>query len=249
MNSSMTFADGVIDPTPTFDLAGVRKTYGGKGVAVAAVGGVDLTVLPGEFVVVVGPSGSGKSTLLQMLGALDRATDGRVGFEGRDLAKLGDSELADIRLKTIGFIFQQFNLVPTLTALENVELAIAPTGVPAAQRRSRAEQMLKRVGLAARGKHLPGQLSGGEQQRVAIARALANGPQVLLADEPTGNLDSKTGEDILQMLFELWREEQMTVVLITHDSEIAARAPRVIRMADGLIRSDEVNENAAEVDQ
>lgn len=218
-----------------YELRGVSKTYDTKGVAVRALDNVDLKVESGEFVVIVGPSGSGKSTLLQMLGALDRTTSGQVEFDGRDLATLGDKDLADIRLRTIGFIFQQFNLVPTLSAAENVELAMVPTKLPADQRAARVAELLDRVGLAARASHLPSQLSGGEQQRVAIARALANKPDVLLADEPTGNLDSQTGETILQMLYDLWQETGITVVLITHDLSIAERAPRVVRMADGRI--------------
>ena len=184
-------------------------------------------------------SGSGKTTLLQLLGALDRPTAGVILFEGRDLAQLRDAELTELRLRTIGFIFQQFNLIPTLTARENVEIALAPTGLRGASREEAASTLLATVGLGQRGDHLPSQLSGGEQQRVAIARALANGPDVLLADEPTGNIDSTTGEEIIALLRALSDEHDQTVVLITHDLEIAAHAPRVLRMQDGRLLAGE----------
>ena len=218
-----------------YRLRGVVRAYGGDGTSVRAVDDIDLEVRRGEFVVIAGSSGSGKSTLLQLLGALDRPSSGTVDFEGTDLARQNDNELADLRLRAIGFIFQQFNLIPTLSARENVEVAIAPTGRPAAERESMAVEGLRKVGLADRGSHLPSQLSGGEQQRVAIARSLANGPDVLLADEPTGNLDSANGEAILALLRALWEETGLTVVLITHDAAIAASAPRVVRLSDGHI--------------
>jgi putative ABC transport system ATP-binding protein len=220
---------------PLYSLRRVRRIYGQGTSEVQAVREIDLQIDPGEFVVIVGPSGSGKSTLLQLLGALDRPTDGEVDFEGRDLARLADRELAELRLKAIGFIFQQFNLIPTLTALQNVEVALAPAGLDGPARKARAHELLDSVGLGSRGNHLPSQLSGGEQQRVAIARALANEPRVLLADEPTGNLDSTTGEEIMALLKALSTEAGHTVVLITHDSEIATQAPRVIRMQDGRL--------------
>ncbi len=224
-------------PQTLYELRGVVKTYGGTDTLVRAVDGIDLEITKGEFIVIVGPSGSGKSTLLQLLGALDRPSAGTITFENRDLGGSGDRQLAELRLRTLGFIFQQFNLVPTLTALENVELAMAPTQASTAERRQRASELLGRVGLGQRADHLPSQLSGGEQQRVAIARALANEPDVLLADEPTGNLDSKTGEEILALLYRLWEETGITVVLITHDQSIAQTAPRVLTMADGRIAS------------
>ena len=202
-----------------------------------AVRDVDLEIARGEFLVIVGPSGSGKSTLLQLLGALDRPTNGQLEFEGRELARLGDGELTELRLKSIGFIFQQFNLIPTLTAAQNVEVALAPAGLDGDARRARVHELLESVGLGGRAHHLPSQLSGGEQQRVAIARALANNPHVLLADEPTGNLDTATGEEIMALLKELSTRSGHTVVLITHDVEIAAEAPRVIRMQDGRLLS------------
>jgi putative ABC transport system ATP-binding protein len=224
-------------PQLLYELRGVVKTYGGTDTMVRAVDGIDLEVAEGEFIVIVGPSGSGKSTLLQLLGALDRPSAGTISFESRDLGSSGDRQLAELRLRTLGFIFQQFNLVPTLSALENVELAMAPMKTAAAERQRRARELLGRVGLSPRADHLPSQLSGGEQQRVAIARALANEPDVLLADEPTGNLDSKTGEEILALLYKLWQETKVTVVLITHDQSIAETAPRVLAMADGRIAS------------
>jgi putative ABC transport system ATP-binding protein len=238
-----------LDPSGglVYQLDQVTKRYGGgSGVTVSALDGLDLEIAGGEFVVVAGPSGSGKSTLLQLLGALDRPTTGQVLFEGRDLAQVGEGRLAELRLRTVGFVFQQFNLIPTLTATENVEIAIAPTGLGADERRARTRELLDRVGLASRAGHLPSQLSGGEQQRVAIARALANHPRVVLADEPTGNLDTASGDAILDLLYRLWQEEGLTVVLITHDAAIAGQAPRVVRLADGRIDGDGRDVAAAE---
>ena len=221
-----------------YDLNSVSKRYGGAEAGVTALDRIDLVVHSGDFLVIVGSSGSGKSTLLQLLGALDRPTSGEVAFEGRDLSRLPDAELATLRQRTLGFIFQQFNLIPTLTACENVEVALAPTTRDREARAARASELLGRVGLAERAGHLPSQLSGGEQQRVAIARALANAPEVLLADEPTGNLDSRTGKAVLELLYTLWQETGVTVVLITHDEAIARSAPRVLRLADGRIESE-----------
>ncbi len=226
-----------IDTQPIYSLHGVGRVYSQSTNQVHAVRDVDLEIDRGEFLVVVGPSGSGKTTLLQLLGALDRPTDGQIDFEGRDLARLGDAELTELRLRTIGFIFQQFNLIPTLTAAQNVEVALAPSGLGGDARRARSHELLESVGLGGRAHHLPSQLSGGEQQRVAIARALANNPHVLLADEPTGNLDTATGEEIMALLKDLSTRSGHTVVLITHDAEIAAEAPRVIRMQDGRLLS------------
>ncbi|MGZ8676235.1 MAG: ABC transporter ATP-binding protein [Solirubrobacterales bacterium] len=226
-----------------YSLQGATKTYGSGSLVVRALDDIELEIREGEFVVIAGPSGSGKSTMLQLLGALDRPSGGSIEFEGQDLGRLGDKQLAELRLKTLGFIFQQFNLIPTLTAEENVELAMAPLAISADQRSTTAQEMLGRVDLGDRAGHLPSQLSGGEQQRVAIARALANHPDVLLADEPTGNLDSKTGQKILELLHQLWAEAGLTVVLITHDQGIAEQAPRVIRLADGQIESDERQTN------
>jgi putative ABC transport system ATP-binding protein len=221
-----------------YRLDHVAKTYGGAETAVTAVDALDIEIGRGEFVVVAGPSGSGKSTLLQLLGALDRPSAGAVEFEGRDLSRLGDDQLADLRRKTLGFIFQQFNLIPTLTARENVEIALAPTAISSERRAERALELLGRVGLEERAGHLPSQLSGGEQQRVAIARALANEPEVLLADEPTGNLDTRTGDAILALLYRLWEDTGLTVVLVSHDPAIAGTAPRLIQLTDGRITED-----------
>jgi putative ABC transport system ATP-binding protein len=222
-------------PQPVFELEGVSRTYAQGGSQIRAVDSLDLRIERGEFVAVVGPSGSGKTTLLQLLGALDRPTSGHIRFEGRDLADLKDGDLTRLRLHTIGFVFQQFNLIPTLTARQNVEVALAPAGLRRAEREPIATRLLETVGLGQRGGHLPSQLSGGEQQRVAIARALANEPDVLLADEPTGNLDSATGEEIIGLLRSLSDERGQTVVLITHDPTVAGRAPRVLRMQDGRL--------------
>src|SRR5436189_2995549 len=224
-----------MDTTPLYELEGVGRGYGQGATEVRGLEGVDLRMAHGEFVVVAGPSGSGKTTLLQLLGALDRPTDGVVRFEGRDLRGLGDRELARLRLEELGFVFQQFNLIPTLTARQNVEAALAPTAVDTSARHLRAGELLEAVGLGARSEHLPSQLSGGEQQRVAIARALANDPRVLLADEPTGNLDSTTGREILALLRRLSGEHGQTLVLVTHDRGIAAQADRTIEMRDGRI--------------
>jgi putative ABC transport system ATP-binding protein len=223
------------EPQPVYQLRGISKRYGDRETGVEALRGVDLTIGNAEFVAVAGPSGSGKSTLLQLLGALDRPSDGVLLFEGRELARLADGELARLRLEAFGFVFQQFNLIPTLTAQENVEVALAPRGDTGERRRSRARWLLDEVGLAARRDHLPGALSGGEQQRVAIARALANEPRVLLADEPTGNLDTATGEEVLAVLRRLADEHGQTVVLVTHDTAIASRASRLVRMQDGRV--------------
>jgi len=204
---------------------------------IRAVDSVDLTIAPGEFVVLEGPSGSGKTTLLQLLGALDRPDAGQVLFDGRDLGALGDRELAELRLRAFGFVFQQFNLIPTLTAVENVEAGLAPMGVRGVELRRRALALLGEVGLDERASHLPGQLSGGEQQRVAIARALVVEPRVILADEPTGNLDSATGAEVIDLLAGLAARHGATVVVATHDAELAARAERRLAMRDGLLVS------------
>jgi putative ABC transport system ATP-binding protein len=218
-----------------YELRGAGKRFGQGATEVVAVRDVDLEIGEGEFVALVGPSGSGKTTLLQLLGGLDRATDGTVLFEGRDLATLGDGELSSLRLHALGFVFQQFNLIPTLTAAQNVEVALAPTYERGAQRRERVAGLLGAVGLGSRAEHLPSQLSGGEQQRVAIARALANEPRVLLADEPTGNLDTTTGDEIVDLLTSLSSERRQTIVLVTHNPELARRAGRVLRMQDGRL--------------
>jgi putative ABC transport system ATP-binding protein len=225
-----------IKTLPVYELRTVSRTYTLGGVDVRAVREVDLAIATGESVAVVGPSGSGKTTLLQLLGALDRPSAGELLFEGRDIGRLGDRALSELRRNVLGFVFQQFNLIPTLTAAQNVETALAPTSSSRAERRERVGNLLASVGLADRADHVPGKLSGGEQQRVAIARALANDPHVLLADEPTGNLDSTTGAEIIDLLLSLSGDEQRrTVIVVTHDDNIAARAQRVIRMLDGRL--------------
>jgi len=220
-----------------YELDNVSRTFRRGSAEVRAVDGVDLVIEPGEFVAVQGPSGSGKSTLLQLLGALDRPTGGTVRFGGNALEGMTDKELTELRRDDVGFVFQQFNLIPTLTAVENVEAALAPTGIERGARRTRADEVLGQVGLAERREHLPSRLSGGEQQRVAIARALANGPRVILADEPTGNLDSRTADEVVRLLGSLCEDEGVTVVLVTHDENVARRARRRLAMADGRVES------------
>ena len=212
-----------------YELKDVAKFFERGPSTVRALDGVDLEIEAGEFLALEGPSGSGKTTLLQLLGALDRPSAGTVLFERRDLAKLPDNQLAALRLRSFGFVFQQFNLIPTLTAVENVEVKLAPVGGG----REKALQMLGEVGLAERADHLPAHLSGGEQQRVAIARALSVDPRVVLADEPTGNLDSATGGEIIELLAGLAAEHGSTVIVATHDAGLAARAPRRLAMRDG----------------
>jgi putative ABC transport system ATP-binding protein len=233
-----------IDHRPTYELKGVSRAYGHSGVAVRALSELDLTIDRGSFVAVVGPSGSGKTTLLQLFGGLDRPTEGHVLFEGRDLSRLSDRELSELRRDAFGFVFQQFNLIPTLTAAQNVEVALAPGQLSGTERHKRTVALLDRVGLGRRGDHLPSQLSGGEQQRVAIARALANDPRVLLADEPTGNLDSATGHEIVTLLRTLNEDHARTIILITHDSAVAASAERTVRLRDGQICAE--NRSVAE---
>jgi putative ABC transport system ATP-binding protein len=228
------------DTAAVYDLRNVSRAYTLGGAHVHAVREIDLTLTAGESVAVVGPSGSGKTTLLQLLGALDRPTGGELLFEGRDIGRLGDGDLSELRLGVFGFVFQQFNLIPTLTAAQNVEIALAPRAYTRGERRERVLELLASVGLAERADHVPGKLSGGEQQRVAIARALANDPHVLLADEPTGNLDSTTGAEIMNLLLSLSGEQRRTVIVVTHDTDVAARARRMIRMQDGrLVGSDD----------
>jgi putative ABC transport system ATP-binding protein len=219
---------------PMFELAGVGKTYRQSKREVTALDGVDLTIPAGQLVAVQGPTGGGKSTLLQMLGALDRPSAGTVRIAGRETSRLSDRELADLRAREIGFVFQSFNLIPTLTAQENVEMGLEPLGLPARERAERATQALASVGLGERAGHLPGELSGGQQQRVAIARALAKRPRVLLADEPTGNLDEGTRDEIMDLVEQLWRQG-LTIVLVTHDSSVARRAERRLRIAGGKL--------------
>jgi putative ABC transport system ATP-binding protein len=222
---------------PRYFLDNVSRVYRTGGGDVRAVDGITLSIAPGEFIAIEGPSGSGKSTLLQLVGGLEKATGGRVELDGEDLGTLGDSELTALRNTAIGFVFQHFNLIPTLTALDNVALALAPRRVAKDERMTRSKTMLDRVGLADRLDHLPSALSGGEQQRVAIARALVNRPRVLLADEPTGNLDTATTQEIVEILGSLG-EDEVSVVLITHATEVAAHANRRVSLRDGKIVSD-----------
>jgi putative ABC transport system ATP-binding protein len=202
---------------------------------VRALDGVNITIGAGEFFAVEGPSGSGKSTLLQLLGALDRPTSGSLIFDGRDLGKLDNRALTRVRSRDIGFVFQAFNLIPTLSAAENVEAAMVPLTRDGRKRRARAAELLDRVGLANRSSHLPSILSGGEQQRVAIARALANEPRVILADEPTGNLDSTTADEVVSVLRTLSIENGVTVIIVTHARDVAERTQHRIRLRDGLV--------------
>jgi putative ABC transport system ATP-binding protein len=218
-----------------YRLTDVTKDYPkGRGV-VQALRGVNLVVANGDWLAIQGPTGHGKSTLLQILGALDRPTSGMVELDGRDLAGLREGQLTGVRATSIGFIFQTFNLIPTLSAQENVEAALVPLGVAAAQRKERARQALSEVGLGERAQHLPSELSGGQQQRVAIARALVKRPAVLLADEPTGNLDEGTRDEIMTLLEYLWREQSLTLVTVTHDSSVARRAQRTAIMRNGRL--------------
>jgi putative ABC transport system ATP-binding protein len=230
-----------------YELGGATRSYGEDSTLVLALDALSLTIKRGEFVAVFGPSGSGKTTMLQLLGALDRPSAGSISFEGRPLERLGDTALAELRLRAMGFVFQQFNLIPTLSAAENVEAALAPLGGRRPERSEAAHEHLDAVGLALRADHLPSQLSGGEQQRVAIARALARSPRVVLADEPTGNLDSRSGEMVMNLLARLHAELEITLVLVTHDEWIAKRADRVLRLADGRLVSDSTGQMAAEV--
>jgi putative ABC transport system ATP-binding protein len=216
----------------------VTRDYQLDGVTVPALRGVTLTVEQGEYVAVVGPSGSGKSTLMHLLGGLDRPTSGQLLLGGRDVAGLSAADLARLRNEVIGFVFQSFHLLARTSALDNVGLPLIYRGVRRAERRRRAHEQLELVGLGHRVRHRPNQLSGGEQQRVAIARALVTGPSVLLADEPTGNLDSGAGESILQLLETLNLERQVALVIVTHDVSVAARARRRIAMRDGLVVED-----------
>ena len=218
-----------------YKLTDVRKDYQkGRG-TVHALAGVDLVIEDGEWLAVQGPTGHGKTTLLQMLGGLDRPTSGTVEFDGRDLAAMRESEVTQVRAASIGFIFQTFNLIPTLSAQENVEVALVPLGTGPAGRKARASAALESVGLEDRARHLPSELSGGQQQRVAIARALVKEPTVLLADEPTGNLDEGTRDDLIGLLEKLWCDRDLTLIVVTHDSTVARRAQRVGSMRKGRL--------------
>ncbi|WP_085066363.1 ABC transporter ATP-binding protein [Catenuloplanes japonicus] len=225
---------------PALEVQQVRKVYGEGEATVHALAGVSLTVDRGDYVAIMGSSGSGKSTLMNILGCLDIPSTGRYLLDGVDVSRLSDKQLALVRNRLIGFIFQSFNLIPRTTALANVELPLAYAGVKPAERRKRALASLDMVGLADRAGHEPNQLSGGQQQRVAVARALVTEPALLLADEPTGNLDSRSTEDVLKIFDDL-NAQNRTIVLITHEAEVGARAKRLIRLFDGQVRSDERN--------
>ncbi|NIM99328.1 MAG: ATP-binding cassette domain-containing protein [candidate division Zixibacteria bacterium] len=216
------------------DMRGIRKVYSMGKVELEALRGIDLQIGGNEFVSIMGPSGSGKSTLMNLMGCLDTPTSGEYFLEGQEVESLSPNELAEIRNKKVGFVFQNFNLLPYATAFENVEVPLIFGGVPTKKRKKRAMELLERVGLGERGDHRPTELSGGEMQRVAIARALANKPRIILADEPTGNLDTGSGKEIINLFEELGKQGH-TVVVITHDHGIAERTPRIIKLRDGMI--------------
>ena len=224
-----------------YELRNVTKRYTRGKDTVHALDGIDLTIGDGDRLVIQGPTGGGKSTLLQMLGGLDRPTSGEVVLDGTDLAELSEARLTKVRSENIGFVFQSFNLIPTLTAQENVETALVPLGIKVKERRELAADALKSVGLGERISHLPGEMSGGQQQRVAIARAVVKKPKVLLADEPTGNLDEGMRDEIMDVLERLWKEHGLTFIMVTHDSAIAKKAPRLATIRKGRIT---VKENA-----
>lgn len=228
--------------SPLIQVEGLEKVYRLGSVDVPALRGVDISIRQGEMVAIMGPSGSGKSTLMNILGCLDRPTSGRYLLGGADVGAMNDNELAEIRRGRVGFVFQTFNLLTRMTAQENVELPLLYSGRD--RRSERALEALERVGLGERARHRPTELSGGEQQRVAIARALVNQPSLILADEPTGNLDSKVGQEIMSIFGELNKNEGITVILVTHDADISAAARRVIGLRDGLVVRDEMQDGA-----
>jgi len=226
--------------TTIVEAVNLKKTYMLGKVPVNALQGVNLKVESGDFLAVLGPSGSGKSTLLNLIGALDKPTEGKMLIEGVDISTLNDNQLADLR-RRIGFVFQFFNLIPRFTARENIELSMSIADVSRAERRKQAEDLLETVGLKERMNHKPAELSGGEQQRVAIARALANNPRFLLMDEPTGNIDSKTAKDIIGLVKRLNEEKGVTIIMVTHDQRLATQAKRAVQMFDGVITREIVN--------
>lgn len=225
-------------------MEGVRKTYSTGAAAVEALRGIDLSVAAGSFLAIMGPSGSGKSTLMHILGCLDVPSSGHYWLSDEDVSDMNEAQLAEVRNRRIGFVFQQFNLLPSMTALRNVELPLMYAGIPAPERRRRALDALARVGLADRVDHRPGELSGGQQQRVSVARALVTDPALILADEPTGNLDSVSTRDVLDLFHEL-HDAGRTIVLITHEAEVAAEARRVVRITDGLLSEADLEASAS----
>ncbi|MEM6797220.1 MAG: ABC transporter ATP-binding protein [Acidobacteriota bacterium] len=231
------------------ELRGVTKTYGTGSAAFRALRGVDLSIERGEFVAIMGASGSGKSTLMNILGCLDRPSEGQYLFGGLAVEALSKEERALLRRHYLGFVFQGFNLLARTSALENVELPLLYRGVPRGERRARARRALDDVGLLPWEKHAPNELSGGQQQRVAVARAIAANPQVLFADEPTGNLDSKVSEEVMGLITDLNREKGITVVMVTHEAEMAAHARRIVTVHDGLISSDEPNSPRVQIEE
>ena len=220
---------------PIIHLENVWKTYNMGEVEVNALKDVSLEISKGEFLAITGSSGSGKSTMMNLVGCLDLPTKGSIFLDGKDISKLSESDLSQIRGEKIGFIFQQFNLIPTLSALENVMLPLEFQDIPSDLARKKAVEILNLVGLGDRKEHLPSQLSGGQQQRVAIARSLANNPEVILGDEPTGNLDSKTGASVMDLLQDLWKKERKTIIMVTHDLKLAGYAKRIVQLKDGQI--------------
>lgn len=227
---------------PIIDIKSISKVYTMGSQLVHALRDVSVSIHSNEYVALMGPSGSGKSTLMNILGCLDTPSSGTYFFNGTNVRELNDNELAEIRNREIGFVFQTFNLLPRATALKNIELPLVYSGIKRSERLDRAEEALKSVGLGDRMEHKPNELSGGQRQRVAIARALVTKPSIILADEPTGNLDSKTGYDIMRLFQSLW-ESGNTIIIVTHEEEIALHAKRIIRLRDGLIETDEINEN------
>jgi len=233
-------------PKEVVRLEHVRKIYSTGGHEVVALDSVDLTLCQGEFVAIMGPSGSGKSTLMHVIGTLDRPTSGRYFFDGQEVSTLNENALADLRSHRLGFVFQSYNLLPRTTALENVELPMVYAGIPESERRRRALEALEIVGVSDMADHVSNQMSGGQQQRVAIARALVNDPSLILADEPTGALDTKSSDDVMRLFTRLNAERGMTILLVTHEADVGHRAKRIVTFRDGKIISDAPTSDAPE---